>query len=250
MKIRKFAAALSVGFLAASCSSGSGSDSEERAQDTELTTGAEEPEGSDESSSSSPSSTGEDDSTDSELEPNEKEETAEGDGGVSGIGDVAEDDEPEDEGPEISERGYLVKDVGDRAGVQDPADPKELMAGFILTDIEVGVQCTNPEAQPSKYGTHIALTFEVETSQRMETQLWNSVMISHHYIDIYPDGGGEAQRFTGGTGPLCLTGAEKLPDEIPPGTTAQGKVVIDSEVTSGIITYEMMGVPGGWEWTF
>src|SRR5690606_255338 len=61
---------------------------------------------------------------------------------------------------EMSDRGYVEKELGQWAGIGEADDR---IVDFRLTDIETGFACDQPYADPPANGQFVALTFEVET---------------------------------------------------------------------------------------
>lgn len=153
-------------------------------------------------------------------------------------------------------RGDLVKDVGQWAGMIS-YDQETVVALLRVTEIEMDVECTSQIKQPSENGHFLALTFEVQTAPELakeaEQGLPASFWISPMDMKVFDeDGNRENDSF--GNGSLCLDQGESLPTEIGPGEKVRGTIVLDTAFDKGTVTLPLRGAdpasPGAWAWEF
>lgn len=146
-----------------------------------------------------------------------------------------------------SERGYLKKEIGQWAGIGD-RDP---LVSFRLTDIETDFTCGQQWAEPSANGQFVALTFEVETYPSLADEPIGDFSIGEYDIIMFDDSD-TRENDSVGNAYMCLEERERLPVSIGPGQKANGKVIIDTGVTSGVLAVNsyLLGGVGGWEWPF
>ncbi len=154
---------------------------------------------------------------------------------------------------ETSVRGYLIKEVGQLAGVVD-ADTEEPVVSFTLLEVEPNFTCTADYADGAANGQFVAFTFEVETFKALKDDVepfYGSFGLNSFYLSAFSDDG-VLQNDIDGNSWSCLDSADELPSDIGPGQKAIGKIVIDTELESGVLVYEPMswGEPVGWEWEF
>lgn len=155
---------------------------------------------------------------------------------------------------ETSDRGLLVKEIGEVAGLGD--SPVEAMAEFTVDSIEVAGACTSEIAEEPENGYFVMVTitatvqpgfaewFEAESG-------WAGGMPFDTYSFGLIDADGVVVNAPDTWGALsCLADADMMPDEVTDGKTATGTVVLDSPTPSGVVTFQPTGVEGGWEWEF
>ncbi|USQ81217.1 hypothetical protein NF556_06130 [Ornithinimicrobium faecis] len=75
--------------------------------------------------------------------------------------------------------------------------------------------------------------------------------MSEFYLAAFSADGVRANDISGNAW-SCLESADSLPSEIGPGQKATGKIVIDTDLASGVLVYQPMSWDGnlGWEWKF
>lgn len=149
-----------------------------------------------------------------------------------------------------SERGNLVKELGQPAGVTNEAGAT--LAQFTITAIEPNFQCTSDYASPAKNGNFIAITMDIQTTPDLANEEFvTSISITpYDFKVIGPDGTRENDSV--GDAYACLAETESLPLSIGPAEHVVGKVVIDSQHTSGalVLSPSWFSSPSGWEWVF
>lgn len=150
----------------------------------------------------------------------------------------------------VNDRGNLVKEVGQLAGIGDPDG--EMAVEFTMTDLEVGFECTSEWADEPANGQFIAMTFEVETFPALsESSYFDSFYMSEYDFTLFSE---EGQRENDSTGNayMCLDEGDRLPSDMGPGEKATGVLVLDTALDSGSIVYSTYtdDGEGAWEWSF
>lgn len=140
-----------------------------------------------------------------------------------------------------------MKEIGQRADVTDEAG--NLLLDFAVTQIEVNPQCTSPFEQAPEHGNYLALSLDVTTASDWDPAESPVFFDSSSWTVIGPDGTTENSSI--GNGWSCLGEAVSLPGQIDPGQHLEGKVVLDTAYTSGVVILRLPGqTSGGWEWTY
>ena len=151
-----------------------------------------------------------------------------------------------------SKRGNLIKEIGQGAGTFN-IDTKDQLATFVVNAIEVDPVCTNPYAAeyPSENGHFIALDVSIETFPELaEAPYANFDLNPNNMKIIAPNGTTSNADLASMASYGCLDDAEELPSNgLGPAEKATGKIVIDSEVASGILVITEGGSTG-WEYVF
>lgn len=156
---------------------------------------------------------------------------------------------PEIPKAETSERGYLVKRIGDKSALLKPDGETEI-ASWTLTGIDVDASCTAEYSQPSENGHFVILSFDVETGKDL---------IEVHGYPFMLAAGGQWQYYLAdgtlwngapvyGNAPSCLAQTERLPDSIGASTKASGKIAFDLPTTDGVLVFSDNGGIDGWEY--
>lgn len=142
-----------------------------------------------------------------------------------------------------SERGNLIKNVGDRSGVT--GDNGDQIGAWWVQSIEIDPACTGPAAKPSENGHLVALTIDVETTPELTEGIFFGLGA---WSVVQADGttaNGEPQTLAAYS---CFGDTERLPDSVGPGEKARGIVVLDVPTDTGVIVFKYAG--GGWEWKY
>ena len=162
-------------------------------------------------------------------EPTETKEEVSQDEGANGDPDFGES--------EPSERGNLVKEIGQAAGIGDPDG--DTTVAFTLTDVIVDFECTADPmmVDPPANGHYVAFEWEVETGSAaaMTEAFYDSSFTLSEWDMNVLDENGKRLNDISGNALWCLESADSLPTAIGPKQTASGLIVLDLEVTSGIL---------------
>ncbi|MGO1621656.1 hypothetical protein [Flaviflexus sp.] len=149
----------------------------------------------------------------------------------------------------ISDRGNLVKTIGQPAGLADEYGENETIVELKVTEIEPQFECTSSFAEPPANGNYIAITFDIQTHPALADASWPEWYMSAYDMHIIsPDGVRENDSI--GNSYSCLSAAGSLPSTLGPNERATGKIVLDSAHESGILIVALGGAVNGWEWEF
>jgi len=164
--------------------------------------------------------------------------------------------------PEYSDRGRLLKEIGQPAGIGSSAD--DLWASLTVTSIEPDFECTGSIAEDPTNGHFIAVTIEAQVDpdalerdlayQREEVDIDESDFTGWSFNDfglVDADGVTVNEPRTYSTF-SCLDEGQGLPDAAGPGETVRGIVILDSPSTTGAVTFTQQNTysTGEWEWPF
>lgn len=157
---------------------------------------------------------------------------------------VAPTESKKDE-PARSDRGNLIKEVGQPAGIGplDGGGPNTV--DFVITNITVDAACTNEFAQTPMNGHFIRVDMDVTTTSEFD----GLFMVQTNGVWKWVDANGTTANSdpATGSGYMCLNDAEMLPDTIGTGEKATGAVVLDVPTTEGFLVFSQ-GPDAGWEW--
>ena len=157
--------------------------------------------------------------------------------------------EPETIEAETSERGYLIKRIGDEAAILK-TDRKTELATWALTGIDVDAPCTADYSEPSENGHFVTLSFDVETNKDLIEVRGYSFMLGavgqwRYYLADGTLWNGDP---TYGNARSCLARTEQLPDTIGASAKASGKIAFDLPTTDGVLVFSEDGGASGWEY--
>ncbi|MGJ9402422.1 hypothetical protein [Arthrobacter sp. KK5.5] len=150
---------------------------------------------------------------------------------------------------DLSERGNMVKKIGDSAGLTGPDG--ETLVEFTVHSIEVDPKCTGQFAEKSENGHLLALDVSVATKAGMEEAHFGGWSMSpYSFKTIAPNG--TTSNSDLGTMPTysCLDDSEGLPDTIGDAEKARGIVILDVENPKGTLVFEDPLAQAGWEWEY
>lgn len=149
---------------------------------------------------------------------------------------------------EKSERGNLVKQIGEGAGLTYEG---EQTVSFVINSITVDAPCTAEFATPPENGHIVVLDVSVKTEPALAEDPFGEFWMSpSSWKAIAPNG--TTSNASSGTAAAfgCLPQQEMLPQSIGPAEQATGKVVLDVENPSGILIFQDPSASAGWEWTY
>lgn len=149
-----------------------------------------------------------------------------------------------------SERGNVVKTLGEGAGVT--ANNGDALVEFSVNAIEIDPGCTSEYATPPENGHFIVLDVAMQTFPELAdaTEIASSYSLSPHDMKVVaPNGTTSNASLATGSAYMCLANGEQFPSSLGPAEKAQGKIVLDSEVPSGVLVIGNYGA-GGWEYSF
>lgn len=147
-----------------------------------------------------------------------------------------------------SERGNLIKKVGEGAGWTEDG---ETLAEFVVNSITVDPVCTEPYAEPAENGHLIALDVSVQTYPELANSLYQTFNLNPYMMKIVAPNGTTSNAELGSMASFsCLSDTVSLPAEgVGPAEKVTGNIVIDSEVPSGTLLISADG-SNWWEYEF
>lgn len=161
---------------------------------------------------------------------------------------------PDDDATEspVSQRGNLIKEVGETAGLLDREGGEPWME-FRITDIEVDGECTGPYPDPPENGHFVIVSLAISTGSQWPED-WDDFTIDISASDwsvIGPDGLTQSNLDTFASY-SCLAERDELPYSIGRGENVVGKIVLDTSADTGILVYKPWygGGVTGWEWEY
>ncbi|NDL60181.1 hypothetical protein [Phytoactinopolyspora mesophila] len=162
-----------------------------------------------------------------------------------------ETDEPDE--PELprSQRGNLIKEIGETAGAYNEHDgPESPWLEFQVTDIEVGGQCTSDYAEASQNGHFLIVSIAASTGSELSESLYGQEVWFDSYEFSVVGADGVTENDVEGNAYMCLASRDEMP-RIGPGENATGMVALDVSAESGTLVFKPWFMDGaGWEWEF
>ena len=155
--------------------------------------------------------------------------------------------------PPTSQRGNVIKQIGETAYLtMSPTDMTPWLE-FQVTDIAVAPECSGEFAEPPENGNFLIVSLNISTATTWPTDV-EGIPLDFNPNDwsvVGEDGVTESALGTAATY-SCLDESELLPvSGIGPGENVVGKLVLDSKNATGVLVYKPWYAPGGgWEWTF
>lgn len=140
-----------------------------------------------------------------------------------------------------SERGNIVKQVGETAELRNSND--ELLASLTITSIEVDPVCTQEGAMPAENGHLVAVGVDFESTAAYETGTmilgpWGIKAIDDQGVTMNGDPESNASM-------SCISSDEFVNRTPDPGEHIVGTVMLDVPTSSGVLVFNDM-----WEWEY
>ncbi|QEW01236.1 DUF4352 domain-containing protein [Microbacterium caowuchunii] len=148
----------------------------------------------------------------------------------------------------LSDRGNLVKEVGQLAGMTLGEDSAVPVAQFVVTDIVVDIACTDQYADPPKNGHFVGIHLNVETTPELAQAEIGTVTFSEWVWQAF-DANGTRVNDPLGNASWCMDSGDRLPLDIGPGQSVAGWVVLDLPTDHGSVAY-LPWATTGWEWAY
>lgn len=148
----------------------------------------------------------------------------------------------------VNDRGNLVKEIGQLAGLSLSDDDETLTAQFAVTDIVVDIDCTDEYADAPANGHFVGIHLNVETTPELMQNDPGTLSFAHWGWQGYDDNGKRVNDPVGNSY-YCMNATDQLPDDIGPGQSVSGWIVLDMPTASGSVALTM-GSPAGWEWSY
>jgi hypothetical protein len=154
--------------------------------------------------------------------------------------------------PELSQRGNIVKAIGETAWASDYPDGSNPWFEMQVTGIEVGAECTEDYAEPAENGQFMFVTIAVSTSSEWPAEM-QGVPLEFNPNEFTIIGPDTLTEHDLGTAPTygCLPQGELFPIAgFGPGENLTGTVVLDSANTTGVLVFQPWWAASGWEWAY
>jgi len=155
----------------------------------------------------------------------------------------AVEEEPSEE-ITLSERGNVIKKVGEGANITNK-DGEELIV-FGVDSIELDPGCTNAEAMEPENGHFLVVSMTAETGPSFEGY---EVHLANDWKVIAENGttvNSDPHTYAATT---CMNSTETIPLNIGRSEKLNGKVVLDVPVEAGYLVLSI-ATGDGWEWQF
>lgn len=164
---------------------------------------------------------------------------------------VTEEPTTEPPGPSRSERGNVIKAIGEAAAII--GDDGQPLVTFVVNSITLDVVCTEAGAEPAENGHLLAVDVSVQTSPAMadpDALISTFDMSSYSFRTIAPNGTSSNAAADSFATLFCLNDAALLPSSIGPGENVTGIVLLDVETPQGVLIYENVWISDAWEWNY
>lgn len=148
----------------------------------------------------------------------------------------------------INDRGNLVKQVGQLAGLSSADDEDVIAAQFAVTDIVVDLDCTSDYAEDPENGHFVGIHLNVETTPELAQEDVSSLSFSAWGWQAF-DADGKRVNDPIGNALWCMADGDQLPADIGPGQSVSGWVALDVPTDHGSVVLTM-GADSGWEWEY
>lgn len=158
--------------------------------------------------------------------------------------------EATDEG-EKSERGNIIKKVGQAAGITDQDNSDDTLVNFVVKNIEVDPPCTAEYAEPAENGHFVTVDIAAETGPAKvfeKLNYGNDFSFSPGLWKFVTPQGTTVNSIASTSSFMCLNQQEQLPATIGPAEKVRGKIVLDVPSTKGTAIYDDIATGTGWEW--
>jgi hypothetical protein len=164
----------------------------------------------------------------------------------------SEQDEAVDEesGPPRSQRGNIVKAIGEAGGISDLTTGRPVVT-FTVDAITADAPCTSAYADGPVNGHFVAVDLRVTTDPALPSDWYYSIS-PFDFSFVGPDGITVPEVATMESY-SCLAGNEQWStDTLSPGSTYVGTIVVDVPSPTGTLIYRAStsGGSDGWEWSF
>lgn len=165
---------------------------------------------------------------------------------------TAEPAEPTTEGPQLNERGNIVKALGEEGGFTGP-DGERLLS-FAVDAIQPA-ECTaewREYGSPSQNGHLMEVRLRVSTAPELaQDQALSYFTVSSYDFDyIGPDGVTVSAVDSPATYGCLPQNAMFTQNPLGPGQQFVGSIVVDVPAPSGTLIYRPAVASNGWEWQF
>jgi hypothetical protein len=157
---------------------------------------------------------------------------------------------PTNSEPETSERGNIVKAIGETAQLVDGNG--DLAVTFKVTKIERSFKCNSGYSERSKNGHYVGIWMTIQTTKAVDFDSDDSNVVPYFnpgdWQVVGPDG--TTENDSEGNGYSCAKDSQSLPSQLGPGKKVSGVVVLDTTYTKGHLVMIQDFMDSGWEWVY
>lgn len=157
---------------------------------------------------------------------------------------VAPAEAPDTSGPKTSDRGHLIKQIGETAGLSN-ASGSEDWVDFTVTGITPEAACTSEYYSAPENGYFVRVDMDIVTTPQLQGEFL--VNINNQWKWIADNGTTANSEPMSGAAWGCLADSERLPSAVGPAESVTGSLILDVPSTSGTLVYAPSG-SSGWEW--
>lgn len=150
--------------------------------------------------------------------------------------------------PEKSERGNLIKNIGDGASFSNNGVE---LASFVVNSITADPQCTGQFAMAPENGHFIAVNVSLATTPELANEMFPMFDLNPYNMKIVAENGTTSNaNLATGASYMCLNEVEVLPNSVGPAENVTGTILLDSEVAAGTLIITTGPMTNGWEYKF
>ncbi|WP_157368164.1 hypothetical protein [Alloactinosynnema sp. L-07] len=156
--------------------------------------------------------------------------------------------------PATNERGNIVKQAGEPAGITNKLKAGKEELTFTLNSLSMTDVCEKnygsfTDSTKPEHGHFLVLDMSVTTAADLDPMIGGLVLNPNSFSTIGPDGVTETDLATMGT--YSCFSDERFPTEgFKSSQKYAGKIVLDTKNKSGVLIYTLGGFEGGWEWAY
>lgn len=149
----------------------------------------------------------------------------------------------------LNERGNIVKEVGEPAGIRRSADPgSPAILTFTVEDLVINPECDSGFEQAPLTGNFLGIFMRVETTPDYDPKQLRTFS-EYDFAILGPDGTPIPPVLDNAM--VCFGADDDMSaHRMGPGEQYAGWVVLDMPVREGTLIYRPAGEPNGWEWEF
>lgn len=152
----------------------------------------------------------------------------------------------------LSERGNMVKRVGESAGITLEGHESTPALTFVVNKIDVNAKCTTTYAQKPENGHFVTVDISAETGPQDQFKnafYGEDFMFNPHDWKFITPSGTTTNSVATTAAYTCLDEADRIPN-MGPAERARGKVVLDLPDKTGTLIYSPSPSEESWEWKF
>lgn len=154
-------------------------------------------------------------------------------------------------GDNKSERGNIIKQVGQSARLTSMDNPSEMLVNFAVQELTVDPTCTTPYAEAPENGHFVTVDIAAETGPAAvfdKLDYFGDFTFNSGLWKFITPQGTTVNSIATTPAYSCLTEQETLPAMIGPAEKATGKIVLDVPTTKGTLIFSDMLAQESWEW--